>query len=335
MSLRIRPPLLMLILTVSSQSWEGAQEVSRTQIIQGFPQKAPKIVQDMSNVTVLLGEAASLKCQILAFPKPEVTWSREGQEIIELEGVKIVTIPEAEVLVSSELTIPNIKEEDGGMYRCKAVNALGEGQCEAEITVLEVPKILIELSDLRVNSGQVAQFICSFQEGSFSEVAWNHGDRRLEESERLKIAQNEKDHGEYSCTVSNQVGEVKTTAVLINLKPSFTQKLKFKSVMEGEQATFECKLVASPAPKIAWFHNNRPIRKDLRKNFKIESAMHIHSSSLEINNVEQKDSGSYKVFAINSEGSAETTLISSTLGLPSTSMQLKELWGIYTIPGAG
>ncbi|XP_042192252.1 muscle M-line assembly protein unc-89-like [Callorhinchus milii] len=92
-----------------------------------------------------------------------------------------------------------------------------------------------------------------------------------------------------------------------NLKPSFTQKLKFKSVMEGEQATFECKLVASPAPKIAWFHNNRPIRKDLRKNFKIESAMHIHSSSLEINNVEQKDSGSYKVFAINSEGSAETT----------------------------
>uniref|UniRef100_A0A4W3IT18 Ig-like domain-containing protein n=1 Tax=Callorhinchus milii TaxID=7868 RepID=A0A4W3IT18_CALMI len=179
-----------------------------------FPQKAPKIVQDMSNVTVLLGEAASLKCQILAFPKPEVTWSREGQEIIELEGVKIVTIPEAEVLVSSELTIPNIKEEDGGMYRCKAVNALGEGQCEAEITVLEVPKILIELSDLRVNSGQVAQFICSFQEGSFSEVAWNHGDRRLEESERLKIAQNEsvlsltilnvcvEDHGEYSCTVS-------------------------------------------------------------------------------------------------------------------------------------
>uniref|UniRef100_A0A4W3J2X3 Ig-like domain-containing protein n=1 Tax=Callorhinchus milii TaxID=7868 RepID=A0A4W3J2X3_CALMI len=204
-----------------------AIKVSRTQIIQGFPQKAPKIVQDMSNVTVLLGEAASLKCQILAFPKPEVTWSREGQEIIELEGVKIVTIPEAEVLVSSELTIPNIKEEDGGMYRCKAVNALGEGQCEAEITVLEVPKILIELSDLRVNSGQVAQFICSFQEGSFSEVAWNHGDRRLEESERLKIAQNEsvlsltilnvcvEDHGEYSCTVSNQVGEVKTTAVLI------------------------------------------------------------------------------------------------------------------------
>ncbi|XP_072117880.1 uncharacterized protein [Mobula birostris] len=92
-----------------------------------------------------------------------------------------------------------------------------------------------------------------------------------------------------------------------NFRPSFTEKLKFKSVMEGEQTTFKCKMVASPVPKVAWFHNNRPIRKDSRKIIKTESTMHIHSSSLEINNVEEKDSGSYKIFAINSEGSAEST----------------------------
>ncbi|XP_078408137.1 uncharacterized protein LOC144686589 [Cetorhinus maximus] len=92
-----------------------------------------------------------------------------------------------------------------------------------------------------------------------------------------------------------------------NFRPSFTEKLKFKSVMEGEQAIFKCKLVASPAPKVAWFHNNRPICKDSRKIIKIESIMHIHNSSLEINNVEEKDSGSYKILAINSEGSAEAT----------------------------
>uniref|UniRef100_A0A4W3IQ37 Ig-like domain-containing protein n=1 Tax=Callorhinchus milii TaxID=7868 RepID=A0A4W3IQ37_CALMI len=168
----------------------------------------------------------------------------EGQEIIELEG----------------LTIPNIKEEDGGMYRCKAVNALGEDYLEST-------------QDLR---------------GAFSDTD-DYLDQGLVSADRC----------------ASRTSSINSWSE--NLKPSFTQKLKFKSVMEGEQATFECKLVASPAPKIAWFHNNRPIRKDLRKNFKIESAMHIHSSSLEINNVEQKDSGSYKVFAINSEGSAETT----------------------------
>uniref|UniRef100_UPI00398F349A titin-like n=1 Tax=Pristiophorus japonicus TaxID=55135 RepID=UPI00398F349A len=92
-----------------------------------------------------------------------------------------------------------------------------------------------------------------------------------------------------------------------NFRPSFTEKLKFKSVMEGEQAAFNCKLVASPAPKVAWFHNNRPIRKDSRRLIKTESTLHIHSSRLEINNVEEKDSGSYKIFAINSEGSTEST----------------------------
>ncbi|XP_059503180.1 titin-like [Stegostoma tigrinum] len=92
-----------------------------------------------------------------------------------------------------------------------------------------------------------------------------------------------------------------------NFRPSFTEKLKFKSVMEGEQAIFRCKLVASPAPKVAWFHNNRPIHKDSRRIIKIDSTMHIHNSSLEINNVEEKDSGSYRIFAINSEGSAEAT----------------------------
>nr|XP_015214367.1 PREDICTED: muscle M-line assembly protein unc-89-like [Lepisosteus oculatus] len=35
--------------------------------------------------------------------------------------------------------------------------------------------------------------------------------------------------------------------------------------------------------------------------------MHIHTSNLEINNVQERDSGSYRVFAINSEGSAEST----------------------------
>uniref|UniRef100_A0A452HGF2 Ig-like domain-containing protein n=1 Tax=Gopherus agassizii TaxID=38772 RepID=A0A452HGF2_9SAUR len=90
-------------------------------------------------------------------------------------------------------------------------------------------------------------------------------------------------------------------------KPSFTQKLKFRSVLEGDPAVFQCKLIACPTPAITWFHNNRPIPKDLRRIITMKSDMHIHSSSLEVRDVQERDSGSYKVFAINSEGSAEST----------------------------
>ncbi|XP_064307786.1 muscle M-line assembly protein unc-89-like [Phalacrocorax carbo] len=101
-----------------------------------------------------------------------------------------------------------------------------------------------------------------------------------------------------------------TAAVLAytqNCKPTFTQGLKCRSVLEGDPALFQCKLVACPAPHMAWFHNNRPVHQDRRKVIRTESEEYMHSASLEVQDVQEYDAGSYRVFAINSEGSAEST----------------------------
>lgn len=90
-------------------------------------------------------------------------------------------------------------------------------------------------------------------------------------------------------------------------KPSFTQKLTFKYVVEGEPVVFMCSLIACPVPEITWFHNNRPIPTGLRRVIKTESDLHHHSSSLEVKRVQDRDSGSYRLLAVNSEGSAEST----------------------------
>ncbi len=92
-----------------------------------------------------------------------------------------------------------------------------------------------------------------------------------------------------------------------NIKPSFTKKLKFQSVVEGDTAAFKCKLVAMPPPTILWFHNNRQIQKEHHRKIHTVSKMHMHATSLTIEGIKEKDSGSYKVMAINTEGSAETT----------------------------
>lgn len=91
------------------------------------------------------------------------------------------------------------------------------------------------------------------------------------------------------------------------LKPSFTQKLKYRSVLVGEPVVFQCKLSAYPVPQITWFHNNRQIPQSLRRIIQTESCLDMHNSSLEVKEVQERDSGSYKVFAINSEGSDEST----------------------------
>uniref|UniRef100_A0A3Q3JJ42 Ig-like domain-containing protein n=1 Tax=Monopterus albus TaxID=43700 RepID=A0A3Q3JJ42_MONAL len=49
-----------------------------------------------------------------------------------------------------------------------------------------------------------------------------------------------------------------------NIKPSFTKKLKFQSVLEGDPVELRCKMVAFPSPDILWFHNNRSLPKDHR-----------------------------------------------------------------------
>lgn len=143
-----------------------------------------------------------------------------------------------------------------------------------------------------------------------TELFFDDGRERLENRENMRDAFSDAEDYLDQGLVSAKRCASRTSSVGSwpeHFRPSFTEKLKFKSVMEGEQTAFKCKMVASPAPNVAWFHNNRPIRKDSRKVIKTESTMHIHSSSLEINNVEEKDSGSYKIFAINSEGSAEST----------------------------
>ncbi|XP_076858428.1 uncharacterized protein LOC143512228 [Brachyhypopomus gauderio] len=92
-----------------------------------------------------------------------------------------------------------------------------------------------------------------------------------------------------------------------NIKPSITKKLKFKSVVEGEATAFRCKLVARPTPTILWFHNNRQIQKEHRRRIQTVSKMNAYLTILTINDIKDKDSGSYKVMAINTEGSAEST----------------------------
>ncbi|KAM9010300.1 uncharacterized protein PRD47_009205 [Ara ararauna] len=83
---------------------------------------------------------------------------------------------------------------------------------------------------------------------------------------------------------------------------------------------------------MAWFHNNRPVHQDCRKVIRTESEEHMHHASLEVRDVQEHDAGSYRVFAINSEGSAESTaslLVAhrgEQKGLPGKAGCMRESW---------
>uniref|UniRef100_A0A3P9KRF5 Ig-like domain-containing protein n=1 Tax=Oryzias latipes TaxID=8090 RepID=A0A3P9KRF5_ORYLA len=164
-----------------------------------------------------------------------------------------------------------------------------------------------------VPHGEVARFHARVSSMPKPEISWFHNRQpvfptknvvfhfdEVTSTATLIIVDAFSEHaGQYTCRAANNAGESVCSATL-----TITRE---EEVLEGEPVELKCKLIACPPPTILWFHNNRAIPKERRRRICTESRIHIHNTSLVIESIKDKDSGSYRVMAINSEGSAEST----------------------------
>ena len=70
---------------------------------------------------------ALIKCNMEAFPRPTVEWSKDGQ-VLSLDGSKysMSTKKQGKIKFSFHLTVKSITDTDYGVYECKAGNSKGE-----------------------------------------------------------------------------------------------------------------------------------------------------------------------------------------------------------------
>lgn len=88
------------------------------------------------------------------------------------------------------------------------------------------PELVMEMSDIQVKSGEMAEFSCSFSGQPFTGVVWDHNGRSLTDTERVRSSQMGEmlsliiqgvgmaDQGVYRCTAGNQYGKNSTSAKL-------------------------------------------------------------------------------------------------------------------------
>lgn len=88
------------------------------------------------------------------------------------------------------------------------------------------PNLLMEMSDVRVKSGEMAEFSCSFDGQPFTGVVWDHNGQSLVDTERVRSSQSGgflsllihdvgvADQGMYRCTATNQHGQNSSSAQL-------------------------------------------------------------------------------------------------------------------------
>uniref|UniRef100_A0A670Y8D2 Ig-like domain-containing protein n=1 Tax=Pseudonaja textilis TaxID=8673 RepID=A0A670Y8D2_PSETE len=186
------------------------------------------------------------------------------------------------------------------------------------------PTFIQPISSCSICNGETVRFQARVSARPRPEILWFHNQQLMLPSKDVVFHFDEStgtailiivdafsEHaGQYSCQARNSAGDATCTATLTvtseGKAPFFFLGIQF-SVSVGEPVVFQCKLNAYPSPKVTWFHNNKQIPQSLRKIIKNKNCMDMHDSSLEVKDVLEEDSGSYKIFAINSEGSAEST----------------------------
>ncbi|XP_006866066.1 PREDICTED: myosin-binding protein H-like [Chrysochloris asiatica] len=102
--------------------------------IEGFAQRdlseAPRFTQPLADCTAVPGYDTQLFCCVRASPKPKIIWLKNKMEI---QGN-----PKYRALIHLGICSLEIRKPgpfDGGIYTCKAINALGEASVDCRVDV--------------------------------------------------------------------------------------------------------------------------------------------------------------------------------------------------------
>ncbi|XP_077175698.1 titin isoform X6 [Paroedura picta] len=251
----------------------------------------PMIITPLRDAVTSEGQSACFQCRVTGTDL-RVAWYSKDKEIKPSRFFRMTQFED-----TFQLEIAEAFPEDEGIYTFVASNSIGQVSTTAALRLEALEKVLQEKIEQQIEMEVKELFFDEETEFRKKPAGVQDG---FSDSKDLRDQQ----------SLYKQKCASRTSAFHSwpeKLKPSFSQKLKYRSVLVGDPVTFQCKLIACPLPQITWFHNNRQIPRTFRTIIKTESSMDMHSSSLEVKEVQERDAGSYKVFAINSEGSAEST----------------------------
>ncbi|ESO86594.1 hypothetical protein LOTGIDRAFT_128829, partial [Lottia gigantea] len=238
-----------------------------------------------------VGHNTKLLCPVEADPLPLMLWKKNGQNIPN-------GWTRFKVSKEGQLRIKQVEMDDAGTYECKAINGFGNikinyslivvGNANCDTTAysklensdiyssqLEIEKRLaaptfteLPKKDHIVKPvGSSVRLKCRAEGNPRPHVAWYLNNHLLEIDEDpskhpqwiLKLQNvKETDSGQYTCRVSNRLGEINHTYTLeviekINTKPVLIAPHPMNTSVEyGGTASFQCRVRSIVQPHIQW-----------------------------------------------------------------------------------
>ncbi|XP_075865693.1 obscurin [Microcebus murinus] len=192
---------------------------------------APRFLTRPKAFVVSVGKDATLSCQIVGNPTPQVSWEKDQQPVE--AGARYRLAQDGDLY---RLTILDLALGDSGQYVCRARNAIGEAfaavglQVDSEAACAEqAPHFLLRPTSIRVREGSEATFRCRVGGSPKPAVSWSKDGLRLGETDGPRVRVEEhgeasalriraarlRDGGTYEVRAENPLGAASAAAALV------------------------------------------------------------------------------------------------------------------------
>ncbi|KAK2547726.1 Peroxidasin-like protein [Acropora cervicornis] len=245
---------------------------------------APTVAVSPAKMTVNESKTASFQCSVSGNPKPVSTWSK-----LEGKSEKILS-----ATTDGKLILPHAAGSHSGVYKCSALNILGQAQALVRLVVNAHPRISLNPGPRHAIQGSTVTLpICHVTGYPTPVVTWRKSFGLLPQgrvrynNSALQIFQVRKEDSEfYICSAENILGKVekKTLLVVVSL-PRFTSKPSSKIVsILNCTVRLNCSAIGDPHPIVSWRKQGGqlPVGRS-----------HQINGELVITNLQQSDAGSY------------------------------------------
>ncbi|XP_033360525.1 obscurin isoform X6 [Bombus vosnesenskii] len=286
------------------------------------PEK-PKLCSEARHSEVSAGGSAMLELQIRGYPKPDIKWSKNGEEIVAGGRYKYLWEDEE----SMSLVIKNVTAKDAGTYTIKAKNELGEDTTQIELIVKSAPKITKKQTDMSVIIGETLTMLVQIEATPAPEVKWYKDGQELREDSRISIIKegNETykltirnarldDSGSYSIVARNEVNQ---TTEIWKLKvlspPKITKGLGEPQILDQKgNLTLSIDVDSLMPPNIKWYRDGELLVEDSR----IKMIQQGKTFILKITGIVSEDAGDYKAEISSDHGTVTDETAIQVNGLP-------------------
>uniref|UniRef100_A0A8B9QG99 Sidekick cell adhesion molecule 1 n=1 Tax=Apteryx owenii TaxID=8824 RepID=A0A8B9QG99_APTOW len=269
--------------------------------------------------TVTEGQAAVLNLlHIFSYPRPQVTWFRDGHKIIPSSRIAIT--------LENQLVILATSATDAGGYYVQAVNEKNGENKTSPFIHLNVasagdpsdtvaPVIVVPPQNTSVVAGSsdvTLECVASARPVERLSVTWKRNGIKITSGissfgRRLTITNpTSADVGMYFCEAKlrDSTEEPARAKAFLSIMepPYFTAEPESRILAEAEKdVDILCQAMGIPVPTLVWYKDSVPLGKLQNPRYKV-----LLSGGLRIHGLQPEDSGIYQCFASNKAGEMQT-----------------------------